>query len=79
MSVEFKYSVVSKNADGEKSTAKFTNPKSAYMWAERLQQEGTEFTVYVKSSRPVEFSTVTITLGNLKKQAGPIVNQKKTK
>lgn len=79
--MEFKYSVVSTNVDGDKSTAKFTNAKSAFMWAKRLQEECISFVVniYVKQEAAIEFAPVTISIADLKKEAGPIKSANKRK
>ena len=72
MNLEFKYAVVSTNVDGDKSTAKFTNAKSAFLWAKRLQEEEIKFEIYVKEESAIQFAPITITVADLKKEAGPI-------
>lgn len=79
--MEFKYSVVSTNVDGDNSTAKFTNARSAFMWANRLSEEGITFVVniYVKQEASIEFAPVKITIADLKKEAGPLRANNKRK
>lgn len=71
MSLEFKFAVISTNVDGDKSTSKFTNAKSAYMWAKRLQEEEIKFSANIILAG-TSSSLVEIQLADLKKEAGPI-------
>ena len=72
MNLEFLYSVVSITTDGNRSVAKFTNARSAYMWANRLREEEVTFEIHVKVKQGVEFAPLKITIADLKKDAGTI-------
>lgn len=75
MNPEFKYLVVSTNPDGDTSTARFLNAASAYRWAERVKNEGTQMSI----SQVIEGKEVTIALADLRKEAGPcLISSKKT-
>lgn len=74
---EFKYAVISTNVDGDKSTAKFTNSKSAFLWARRLQEEGIKFEIFHKLESSIQFAPITISIADLKKEAGPIKSPSK--
>lgn len=73
MNPEFKYFVVSTNVDGNTSTARFMNATSAYRWAERLKIEGTPMSLLKKGAK----DDITITLADLRKEAGPNVSASK--
>jgi hypothetical protein len=63
---DFRYSVVSTNVDGDSSTARFISPKSAYMWAQRLKDEGIPFVIKDQTK------AYDVPIAELKKEAGPI-------
>lgn len=72
---EFKYAVTSTNIDGNNSTARFLTAASAYRWAARLKEESTPSII----TKKVNDKQVTLTLSELKKEAGScLTSSKKT-
>lgn len=74
MTPEFKYVVSYANDEGDRSSARFTNPRSAFIWAHRLHSEGFEFKIY--KTHP-EGGTIEVSFAELKKEAGPLPAMKR--
>lgn len=73
MSLDLIYAVISTSTDGDRSTARFTNPLSAYQWATRVHAEEIKWS----ATKKVESGVIELTLAELKKEAGTCRTSKK--
>lgn len=73
---QFQYRVAYANDEGDRSSARFLNARSAFIWAKRLSDEGFEFKIWCINK---DGGAVELSYAELKKEAGPIATKKQAR